>query len=137
MSIRTIFFPDPDRSFRGERGLRTSIRTVHLAAMGILLGGHVYGVAPDRLRTALMWTVGSGSAFVALELFCNFHWLFQVRGILTLTKIMLVLSVPLFWDYRIWILLVVVAIGSVGSHLSTKFRHYSILTRDVRSHKKG
>lgn len=137
MNWKEVLFPDPDRSFRGERGLRTALRTVHLASMGILLGGHFYNIPADQLRTALIWTAGSGLSFAALELFCSFHWLFQIRGLMTLAKILLLFLVPLFWQQRIWILLTVLVLGSVGSHLPTGFRYYSVLTGGLRAHKKG
>ena len=37
----------------------------------------------------------------------------------------------LFWDYRLPILLAVVVIASVGSHMSGRFRYYSVLYREV------
>jgi len=39
--------------------------------------------------------------------------------------------VPLFWDFRLPILLMVVVIASVGSHMPARFRYYSILRREV------
>ncbi|MBI4179701.1 hypothetical protein HY522_09805 [bacterium] len=136
-AFSSVLFPDPDRAFRGERSLRTALRTVHLASMGILLGGHFYGVPADRLFGALLCTAGSGLAFAAVELYCSFHWLFQVRGLLTLAKIGLLFLVPVYWEHRVWILLAVVAIGSVGSHAPTGVRYHSILTGGLRAHKKG
>ena len=135
--MKEILFPEKDRSFAGERGLRTFLRTVHLASMGALFGGHVFDVPAEKLYVALAWTIGSGAAFAILELYCTFHWLFQIRGIMTLAKIALVMLVPVFWDHRVAILLAVIAIGSVGSHAPTGWRYYSILTRNLGSHKKG
>lgn len=135
--MNSILFPEKDRSFPGERMLRTTLRTVHLASMGILLGGHVFGMPSEKLYPALGWTLGSGAAFAVIELYCNFHWLFQVRGLMTVAKIGLVALVPVFWDQRVWILLAVLAIGSVGSHAPTGWRYYSILTRSLGAHKKG
>ena len=137
MTLNQILFPEKDRAFLGERILRTTLRTVHLASMGILLGGHFYGQPADRLYPALYWTAGSGSVFVILELYCNFHWLFQIRGLMALAKIGLVTLVPLFWDQRVWILLVVLVLGSVGSHAPTGLRYYSVLTKNLGAHKKG
>ena len=135
--LKSILFPDPDREFPCERGLRTAIRTVHLASMGILLGGHVFDVPAERLMPALILTIGSGAAFACVELYCSFHWLFQIRGLLTLSKLVLVGLVPFFWEYRIAILLAVLILGSVGSHMPTKYRYLSVLTGDLRAHKKG
>ena len=44
-----------------------------------------------------------------------------------MAKLVLVAAVPWFWDYRLPILLVVVALASVGSHMPARFRYYSVL----------
>ena len=71
--------------------------------------------APARLAEALVWTVGSGIAFMLLELYGSMHWLFDVRGLLTVVKLALVILVPMFWSQRIRILLSIIVIGSVAS----------------------
>jgi hypothetical protein len=43
----------------------------------------------------------------------------------------LICAVPLAWDYRLPILLAVIVIGSVGSHMPGRYRHYSVLYRRV------
>ena len=135
--LKAILFPEKDRAFRGERALRMTVRTAHLAAMGILLGGHVFDLPAEKLFPAMLWTVVTGAAYALIELYCSFNWLFQIRGLMTLAKIGLVLLVPVFWDQRVWILLVILAIGSVGTHMQANVRYYSILTKAVGAHKKG
>lgn len=135
--LRAILFPDPDRSFSGERALRTSLRTVHIASMGVLLGGHFFDVPAESLRPALRWTVASGASFAALELYGSFHWLFQVRGLITLGKLILILTVPFLWEFRVHILMAVLTVGSVGSHMTAGLRYYSVLTGQHRTDKRG
>jgi hypothetical protein len=50
---------------------------------------------------------------------------------MTLAKVALFAAVPLAWDYRLPILLAVVVIGSVGSHMPGRYRHYSVVYRKV------
>ena len=51
---------------------------------------------------------------------------------------MLLASVGLFWDQRIWILTLIVIIGVVVAHAPSRFRYYSVLHRRVvDSHGKG
>ena len=135
--FKAILFPEKDRAFRGERALRMTVRTAHLAAMGILLGGHVFDLPPEKLFPAMLWTVGTGAAYALIELYCSFNWLFQIRGLMTLAKIGLVLLIPVLWDQRIWILAAVLILGSVGTHMPATVRYYSILTKAVGAHKKG
>ena len=132
-----VLFPEEERRFPGERQLRALLRTAHIVAMAVLVGGHFY----DAPRQALLWplalSVGTGFLFMLLELHGSFDWLFQVRGLITIAKIVLVLLIPTFWDHRMWLLLPAVAIASLSSHMSSGFRYYSILSRKEGEHKKG
>ena len=119
------------RSCEMIRWINIGLRTFHIAAMGILLGGHAFDVAPERLEVVLWLTVGSGLALAAVENGGRLLWFHQGRGILVMTKLVLICTVPFAWDYRLPILLVVVVIASVGSHMSGRFRYYSVIHREV------
>ena len=113
------------------RWLNIGTRTIHIAAMGVLLGGHAFEVTPDRLKLALWITIASGIVLIALESQFRLLWLHQGRGLMTITKLVLICIVPFAWDYRFPILIAVVLIASVGSHMSGKFRYYSFIRREV------
>jgi hypothetical protein len=111
----------------GVRAMRTTLRTAHLLAAAILYGGHVYNLPAAQLRPALLATLATGGAFMAMEMYRLPLWLVQLRGIAALVKIALVAAVPLFWSFRVWLLTAAVIIGSVGSHMPGRYRYYSIL----------
>ena len=113
------------------RAWNVGLRTLHLMAFGVLLGGHFWGVQPDRLYPPLAFTVASGAALMGLELYQNPHWLFLVKGLVVLAKLALLLLVPVFWEARVPLLLAVVALASIGAHMPARYRHYSILQRRV------
>jgi hypothetical protein len=113
------------------RALNIGLRTAHIGAMGVLLGGHAFGVAPDRLLAALWLTIGTGGALAAAESGFRLLWLHQGRGFMTLAKLALLSLIPLAWDFRLPILLIVVVIASVGSHMPGRFRYYSVVYRKV------
>ena len=113
------------------RWLNIALRTAHIGAMGVLLGGHAFDVAPERLKLTLWLTLGTGLALAAVESGARLLWLHQGRGLMTMVKLVLISSVLLAWDYRLPILLTVVVIASVGSHMSGRFRYYSVLYREV------
>jgi hypothetical protein len=94
---------------------------------GSLVGGHVFDVEPSRLFPFLLATVATGLALMALELASTCAWLFTGKGVMVLTKLVLLLTVPLFWEHRVALLLATVVVASVGSHMPARLRHYSFL----------
>jgi len=104
---------------------------VHIAAIGILLGGHFFDIAHTRLFIWLYLSIISGAGLIGIELYSSFKWLYQGKGVLVLIKLLLVASVAVFWEQRLWLLLIVLIIGSVGSHMPGRFRYYSIRHRRV------
>jgi len=117
-----------------KRALDIALRTAHLAAMGVLLGGHAFAVDSHRLELALWLAVSTGLALAAVESEGSVLWLHQGRGVLTLAKVLLLCAVPVFWDARIVLLLTVVVLGSVGAHMPSRFRYYSFIHRRVIPH---
>jgi hypothetical protein len=113
------------------RALNIALRTTHIGAMGVLLGGHAFDVTPERLKVSLWLTIGTGLALALVEAEPRLLWFHQARGVMTMAKVALICAVPLAWDYRLPILLAVIVIGSVGSHMPGRYRHYSVLYRRV------
>jgi hypothetical protein len=114
------------RPLPGVRVIRTTLRTAHLLAFGTLYGGHVYSIPAQRLWPALLATVASGGALMALEIYRTPLWLGQVRGLATLAKIALVVAVAVWWDLRLWLLTAAAIIGGVVSHMPGRYRYYSV-----------
>jgi hypothetical protein len=121
--VKSLLFPNPPRRIPRHRALGLTLRTAHLMTFGALLGGHFFDVDPARLMPFLVATIASGVALLALELASTCAWLFMGKGLAVLLKLAMLLMVPLFWDYRVPLLLLVVAVASVGSHMPSRFRH--------------
>ena len=132
-----LLFPEPERRVPGERHLRTVLRTVHIASMAVLLGGHIFDVPKHDLLAPLIWTVASGGLIVLLEVYGTLNWLFEVRGLATVAKVGLVCAVPFLWEQRVWLLMGALAIGSLSSHTTAGIRYYSILTGRLGERKSG
>jgi hypothetical protein len=116
-----------------KRALNIALRTLHIAAMGVLLGGHAFDVAPERLHVSLWLVLGTGVAMTVVEAAPRWTWFHELRGVMTLVKVALMCAVLLVWEHRLILLLVVVVLGSVASHMPRRFRHYSLLHRRVIS----
>lgn len=130
--LRQWFFPELTRFLPGARAWSITFRTLHLAAFGVLLGGHAFAVDPEKLLPSLWLTILSGIGLIALEVYATgLYWLFLGKGMMVLVKLGLLVLVPIFWEQRLALLLLVVGIASVGSHMPARFRHYSFLHRRV------
>jgi hypothetical protein len=130
--MKALFFPDPPRRIPRHRVLGIALRTAHLMTFGALLGGHLFAVDATRLMPFLIATVASGLALVVLELVSSCAWLFMGKGLAVLLKLLVLLMVPVFWEYRVPLLLLTVAMASVGSHMPSRFRHRLVFPRMQR-----
>jgi hypothetical protein len=130
--FRHWFFPEKARLLPGTRAISIALRTLHLAAFSVLLGGHAFSVEAEKLLPYLWLTIMSGLGLIALELYAvGLYWLFLGKGIMVLVKLALLLLIPFLWEARLLLLLLVVGIASIGSHMPARYRHYSLLHRRV------
>ncbi|MBI3326439.1 MAG: hypothetical protein HYZ81_07040, partial [Nitrospinae bacterium] len=109
-ALRRWVFPGQAKLLPHSRGISIAFRTLHLASFGILLGGHVFAVAPETLLPYLALTILSGVALIALEVYAlGLYWFFLGKGIMVLGKLAILLMIPFFWEVRVILLLLVVA----------------------------
>ncbi|HEX7486573.1 MAG TPA: hypothetical protein VF332_10495 [Vicinamibacterales bacterium] len=127
MDLRSLLLPQPRRRLPHARAWNVGARTVHLAATGTLLGGHVFGVPADALLPWLWVAIASGSVMLAVELYTSFDWLTQLGGLAVVLKLVVLAVIPFAWSARVPMLFLVVVIAGVGSHMPGKYRHYSLL----------
>lgn len=127
--VLELLFPDPPRSLPASRAIRIAFRTAHIASFGVVLGGHFFDIEPARLLWPLYASVATGAALIAVELHKSCRWVYQGMGVMTLLKCGLLLLIPWAWSWRVPILLVAVVLGSVGSHMPSRFRYYSLIHR--------
>ena len=127
MRVTALLFPDSPRHIPRHRALGLALRTAHLITFGVLLGGHLFDADPARLMLFLLATIASGAGLLALELVSTFAWLFMGKGLVVMLKLGLLLTVPLFWEHRVALLLSIVAVASVGAHMPSRFRHRCFL----------
>lgn len=127
MDLRSALLPEPRRRFPHARAWNVGARTVHLAATGLLLGGHFYGAPADALLPWLWVAIASGAVMFGLELYTSFDWITQVGGLVVVAKLAVLCVIPFAWSARVPLLFVVVGLAGVGSHMPGKYRHYSLL----------
>ncbi len=125
--LHRLFPPVLPRSIPYGRLLKVTLRTAHLMVISVLVGGHAFSAPVSALRPLLYLAIASGAGMILLEAGLNLHFIFQGWGLLLLGKLALLCCIPFAWKQRLPILLVVVALASVGSHMPARFRHYSLL----------
>lgn len=124
--LSALLLPSPPRSLPCNRGISIALRTLHLLTSGLLLGGHAFDAQPERLGVLLYLTVGSGAGLILLELYRSCDWAYQGMGALVILKVALTALAGFWWEQRVVLLCLVVILGSVGSHMPSRYRHYSL-----------
>lgn len=119
--------PTSKRAIPHARVCSIAFRTLHILAISILVGGHAFNAPAEPLRPLLYVAIVSGTGMAFIEAYPSFQSLLQGWGLLTLSKLALLCVIPFAWRYRFPILVVVLIVGSVGSHMTKRLRHYSLL----------
>ena len=113
---------------RGARAVSVALRTLHLAAVALLLGGHAYGAPAEDLFPWLLVAVGSGAGLIVPEVLAwGLYWFALGKGVSVLAKLVLLLAIPFAWEARVPILLAALALAAVSSHMPARLRNYSFL----------
>ena len=123
MSFLTALLPDSPRDFPARRLLRAVLRTLHILGGGVLIGAVLFGQAHEVVQHWWLLATLSGVCLFATDLHASFAILFEWRGLAIMSKVGLLLALPLLPGWEAPILMLILAIGSISSHLSRRFRH--------------
>jgi hypothetical protein len=100
-------------------------RTVHLIAIAGLVGGHMFGAPLAPLRLLLYLSVVSGVGMCVLEAYPNRRFFCEGWALMLWLKLVVLMLVLMFWNARRPILIVALAIASLGSHMPRALRHWT------------
>ena len=106
------------------------LRTLHILATSVLLGGHIFDQPPDMLVPWLWGSVISGLLLFATDLHASCAVLFELRGMAVFIKILLLLLIPFMWESRVQLLIASLIIGAVSSHIPRTYRHRLFFLKD-------
>ena len=126
-AAKELLFPWPPRSLRCARPVQVALRTVHVAAMALVLGGLAFGVPDAGLHAAGIVTVASGVGLLAVELARTGVFLYTGAGAASILKLALLGLGFAFPVARFELYLAATLLASVGSHMSGRWRHWSLL----------
>jgi len=130
-SLRERLAPRPPRTFRGARAVQVAARTVHIAAMALVLGGVAYAARERALVLPLAFTIASGLLLLGIDLWKGGAYLVQGNGVGVLLKLALLGLGQLFPAARLECYIAATAVASIGSHMPRTWRHWSFLHRRV------
>ncbi len=104
------------------------LRTAHLGAMAVLMGGAWLGIPASALHAWLVATALTGVALLASEASHSRHWVYQGRGLLVLAHVG---AAGLAQALGPGVMMAALVVGAVGSHLPKSIRTWSLRHRAV------
>lgn len=128
-----MIFPAQSRSFPGQRWVNILLRTLHLIAICGVAAGALFQVEQELWLNYLYLTLLSGSGMILIEVWNNGIWLIQLRGLVTLLKL-LILSVAFVSGYQPYMIYTALVLSGIIAHAPGKVRYYSIFHNRVIEH---
>ena len=107
------------------RSLDIALRSLHIGAVGILLGGVIFNQPLDTLHYWGGWAVLTGLGLVATEVHHSWRWPYQGRGVMAMLHIGCVAVLHVWLHYAVQLMWAALIIGAVGSHMPRNLRHWS------------
>ena len=130
-SLGSLLFPAEPRRVPWGRPLQVGLRTVHIVAMAMVLGGLARGGTRETLLGWIVATILSGVLLLGIDLWKSCAYLGQGAGVAVLLKLGLLGLGNLFPEARFGWYLAATAVASIGSHMISTWRHFSFVEWQV------
>jgi len=119
-----ILLPDPPRYLRGERWMNIVLRALHLVGVAGIGGGFLFD--QDLAVWEAYWylSIATGVALTGLYLWSTCAWLFELKGLAVVVKVVL-LGIALGWPAaRAELFIAIVILSGVIAHAPARVRGY-------------
>jgi len=126
-TLRTLLFPEAPRHFSWARPVQLVLRSVHIAAMAMVVGAIPFGAEFAALQVPILLTLASGTLLFVIDLARDMGILVQGSGMAVLLKLGLLGLGALQPAARLPWYLAATLVASVGSHMPGTWRHFSFL----------
>lgn len=112
--------------FKGKRSLKILLRCVHLFAMAMVSAG-LFLQLPQALWQPF-WPVclGSGLLLMALDIASNFFWLVQVRGVVIISKLVILSLAFIYQEIAPYLIVLLIFMSGIIAHGPSDWRYYSL-----------
>ena len=124
--------PEEPRHFPWARPVQLAARSLHIAAMAMILGALPFGADHQALRGPILLTLASGGVLLLVDLAKDAAFLVQGSGVAVLVKLGLLGLGALQPRHRLPWYLAATLVASIGSHMPGRWRHFSFATLSVR-----
>lgn len=124
-------FPPRPRHFPWARHAQLVLRSLHIAAMALVVGALPFTADYQALRGPILLTLASGTLLFAIDLARDAAMLTQGSGVAVLLKLGLLGLGALQPAHRLPWYLAATLVASIGSHMPGRWRHFSFLTGKV------
>ncbi len=128
-SIFWMLIPPEPRQYPGQRWVKMIARSIHVVLSGTYLGALVFHVDPATRWPWFLAAMLSGLLMFCLDLYESGGFLLQLRGLVTILKLLLLAFLPVFGETRVWVVAAVAFISVISSHASARFRYFLIWGR--------
>ena len=134
-TIRTLFFPENTRRIKHRRSILNVLRSAHLLAISILVGGVFFHVEKNLVTPWLIAAVITGLSMFLLDLYESGVALFEARGASVILKMGLLLCIPLVENStQVFLLILVIIFSAFISHSTKRIRHKNLLPDALNQH---
>ncbi|WP_027854718.1 hypothetical protein [Marinobacterium litorale] len=131
MGIKRTLFPESSRTLPGKRYISLTLRGLHLVGVAGVAGLFLFQLPFEQWRFYGLLALVSGVLMMAVEIWGDGVWLFQLRGQAVLLKLVL-LAVALIWPgTAAFNFVLIVLISAFFSHAPGKIRYYSLWHGEV------
>lgn len=123
-SLAQILFPEPTRYFPGQRWVNIALRSLHLVGVAGIGSGFLFDQAPATWDTYWHLTLISGIALSILYLWNTAAWLFELKGLGIVIKVVLL---GIAWGIpalRTELFILVIILSAVIAHATARVRGY-------------
>jgi hypothetical protein len=110
---------------RSARAISIAVRTAHVGAMAVVVGGSHFSAPGSSLGTWTLGTVVTGLALLVSEMRHSRHWIHQGRGVIALAHLAPLALLAVDGMERAALAGALIA-GAVGSHLPRSVRKFSL-----------
>lgn len=121
--IRALL-PDSPRYLRGERWLNIALRALHLVGVAGIGGGFLFDQDPALWKAYWYLSLATGIALTGLYLWSTCAWLFELKGLAIVIKVLL-LAIALAWPAaRAELFITLVILSGLIAHAPARIRGY-------------